>query len=335
MADRIGVINKGELILVEDKAALMAKLGEKKLTLHLKRPLTPLPDELADPRWTSRRGQGARLHLRCPERHRHRCAFAPPRRAQHRLQRPADERELPGGDLRESREVEPLNVHAIRAIYGFEMARTWRTLMQSIAAPVISTSLYFIVFGGAIGSRMVAIDGVSYGAFIVPGLIMLSVLTESVANGSFGIYMPRFSGTIYEPLSAPIAVPEFVIGYVGAAATKSVILGYHHSVHGAAVRPILRGPPAVDDGFSGADLGHFQLLRISHRPVGRWLEKLQIAPMYDRDAADVPGRQLLFDQHVAAGVAEGCLVQPGGLPGERLSLELLRRLRRQRPVERG
>jgi ABC-2 type transport system permease protein len=118
-----------------------------------------------------------------------------------------------------------LNVHAIRAIYGFELARTWRTLMQSIAAPVISTSLYFIVFGGAIGSRMVAIDGVSYGAFIVPGLIMLSVLTESVANGAFGIYMPRFSGTIYEPLSAPIAVPEIVIGYVGAAATKSVILG--------------------------------------------------------------------------------------------------------------
>ena len=118
-----------------------------------------------------------------------------------------------------------MNVHAIRAIYGFELARTWRTLMQSIAAPVISTSLYFIVFGGAIGSRMVAIDGVSYGAFIVPGLIMLSVLTESVANGAFGIYMPRFSGTIYEPLSAPIAVPEIVIGYVGAAATKSVVLG--------------------------------------------------------------------------------------------------------------
>jgi ABC-2 type transport system permease protein len=118
-----------------------------------------------------------------------------------------------------------VNVHAIRAIYGFELARTWRTLMQSIASPVISTSLYFIVFGGAIGSRMTAIDGVSYGAFIVPGLIMLSVLTESVSNSSFGIYMPRFSGTIYEVLSAPIAVPEIVIGYVGAAATKSVILG--------------------------------------------------------------------------------------------------------------
>jgi ABC-2 type transport system permease protein len=118
-----------------------------------------------------------------------------------------------------------MNVYAIRAIYTFELARTWRTLMQSIASPVISTSLYFIVFGAAIGSRMTAVDGVSYGAFIVPGLIMLSILTESVSNASFGIYMPKFSGTIYEVLSAPISVYEIVTGYVGAAATKSVILG--------------------------------------------------------------------------------------------------------------
>ena len=118
-----------------------------------------------------------------------------------------------------------MNVHAIRAIYGFELARTWRTLMQSILSPVISTSLYFVVFGAAIGSRMTAVDGVSYGAFIVPGLIMLSILTESISNASFGIYMPKFSGTIYEVLSAPISVYEIVTGYVGAAATKSVILG--------------------------------------------------------------------------------------------------------------
>ncbi|MGH8139239.1 MAG: ABC transporter permease [Steroidobacteraceae bacterium] len=118
-----------------------------------------------------------------------------------------------------------MNVHAIRAIYGFELGRTWRTLFQSIASPVLSTSLYFIVFGAAIGSRMAHIDGVSYGAFIVPGLIMLSILTESVSNASFGIYMPKYSGTIYEILSAPISTLEIVIGYVGAAATKSVILG--------------------------------------------------------------------------------------------------------------
>jgi ABC-2 type transport system permease protein len=118
-----------------------------------------------------------------------------------------------------------MNVHAIRAIYGFELSRTWRTIYQSIASPVLSTSLYFIVFGAAIGSRMAHIDGVSYGAFIVPGLIMLSILTESVSNASFGIYMPKYSGTIYEILSAPISTPEIVIGYIGAAATKSVILG--------------------------------------------------------------------------------------------------------------
>ena len=118
-----------------------------------------------------------------------------------------------------------MNIYAIRAIYLFELARTWRTLMQSIASPVISTSLYFVVFGTAIGSRMVQIDGVSYGAFIVPGLIMMTLMTQSIANASFGIYMPRFSGTIYEILSAPISAFEIVIGYVGAAASKSVILG--------------------------------------------------------------------------------------------------------------
>jgi ABC-2 type transport system permease protein len=118
-----------------------------------------------------------------------------------------------------------MNVHAIRAIYGFELSRTWRTIFQSIASPVLSTSLYFIVFGAAIGSRMAHIDGVSYGAFIVPGLIMLSILTESVSNASFGIYMPKYSGSIYEILSAPISTVEIVVGYIGAAATKSVILG--------------------------------------------------------------------------------------------------------------
>lgn len=118
-----------------------------------------------------------------------------------------------------------MNIHAIKAIYLFEMARTWRTLMQSIASPVLSTSLYFIVFGSAIGSRMAEIDGVSYGAYIVPGLIMLTVLTESTSNSSFGIYMPKFSGTIYEILSAPISALEIVLGYVGAAASKSIVLG--------------------------------------------------------------------------------------------------------------
>ena len=118
-----------------------------------------------------------------------------------------------------------INVHAIRAIYRFEMARTFRTLGESILAPVLTTSLYFIVFGGAIGSRMGTIDGVDYGAFIVPGLVMLSLLGESISNASFAIYMPKWSGTIYELLSAPVSALEVVVGYVGAAATKSVMLG--------------------------------------------------------------------------------------------------------------
>ena len=118
-----------------------------------------------------------------------------------------------------------MNFHAIRAIYVFEMARTGRTLMQSIVSPVISTSLYFVVFGAAIGSRITEIEGVSYGAFIVPGLTMLMLLTQSIANASFGIYFPKFIGTIYELLSAPISAFEIVVGYVGAAATKSIILG--------------------------------------------------------------------------------------------------------------
>ncbi|PLC50954.1 sugar ABC transporter permease [Pollutimonas subterranea] len=117
-----------------------------------------------------------------------------------------------------------MNIHAIRAIYVFEMARTWRTLLQSIVAPVISTSLYFVVFGAAIGHRITEVDGISYGAFIVPGLIMLSLLTQSISNASFGIYFPKYSGTIYEILSAPVSYAEITLAYVGAAATKSIIL---------------------------------------------------------------------------------------------------------------
>jgi ABC-2 type transport system permease protein len=118
-----------------------------------------------------------------------------------------------------------MNWHAVRAIYGFEMARTFRTVVQSILTPVLTTSLYFVVFGSAIGSRMTEIDGVAFAAFIVPGLIMLSVLNESIGNASFGIYFPKWSGTIYELLSAPVGTAEIVLGYVGAAATKSVMIG--------------------------------------------------------------------------------------------------------------
>jgi len=119
-----------------------------------------------------------------------------------------------------------MNLYGIKAIYLYEMHRAWRTLMQSLATPVISTSLYFVVFGAAIGSRMAQVEGVSYGAFIIPGLVMLALLTESVSNASFGIYMPRYNGTIYEVLSAPVSFVEILIGYVGAAASKSIVLGF-------------------------------------------------------------------------------------------------------------
>jgi ABC-2 type transport system permease protein len=118
-----------------------------------------------------------------------------------------------------------MNLHAVKAIYRFEMARMWRTAVQSLVAPVLSTSLYFVIFGAAIGSRITEIDGVSYGAFIVPGLIMLSIMTESISNSSFAIYFPRFTGTVFEVLSAPVSWAEILMGYVGAAATKSVIIG--------------------------------------------------------------------------------------------------------------
>ncbi|MEO8754890.1 MAG: ABC transporter permease [Casimicrobiaceae bacterium] len=172
-----------------------------------------------------------------------------------------------------------MNTHAIRAIYGFEMARTRRTLMQSIISPVLSTSLYFVVFGSAIGSRIPEVDGVSYGAFIVPGLIMLSLLTQSVSNSSFGIYFPRFTGTIYELLSAPISYLEIVISYVGAAATKSIILGFVILATAAVFVPLRIEHPVFMVLFLVLTAVTFSLLGFI---IGIWadgFEKLQLVPL--------------------------------------------------------
>ena len=172
-----------------------------------------------------------------------------------------------------------MNWYAIRAIYRFEMARTFRTLMQSIASPVISTSLYFVVFGSAIGSRMIEIDGISYGAFIVPGLIMLMLLTESISNASFGIYMPRYSGTIYEVLSAPVSWLEIVIGYVGAAASKSIMLGILILITARLFVPFSIEHPLWMAAFLVLTSVSFSLFGFI---IGIWAdgwEKLQIVPM--------------------------------------------------------
>jgi len=172
-----------------------------------------------------------------------------------------------------------MNWHAVRAIYHFEMARMWRTVVQSIVAPVLSTSLYFVVFGSAIGSRIAEIDGTSYGAFIVPGLIMLSLLTESIGNSSFGIYFPRFTGTIYELLSAPVSAAETILGYVGAAATKSVILGFIILATAALFVPIQIAHPVWMLGFLVFTAITFSLFGFI---IGLWadsFEKLQVVPL--------------------------------------------------------
>jgi ABC-2 type transport system permease protein len=172
-----------------------------------------------------------------------------------------------------------MNLPAIRAIYKFEMARTGRTLLQSIVSPVISTSLYFVVFGAAIGSRITEIEGVPYGAFIVPGLIMLMLLTQSIANASFGIYFPRFTGTIFELLSAPISYLEIVIGYVGAAATKSILLGLIILATAWLFVPIRIAHPVWMVAFLVLTAATFSLLGFI---IGIWadgFEKLQVVPL--------------------------------------------------------
>ncbi len=172
-----------------------------------------------------------------------------------------------------------MNYHAIAAIYKFEMARAFRTIAQSIVAPVLSTSLYFVVFGAAIGSRFSEIGGVSYGSFIVPGLIMLSLVTQSTINGSFGIYFPRFTGTIYELLSAPVSPLEIIIGYVGAAASKSIILGIIILLTAALFVPIQIAHPIWMLVFLVLTSVAFSLLGFI---IGLWadgFEKLQIIPL--------------------------------------------------------
>ncbi len=172
-----------------------------------------------------------------------------------------------------------MNLYAVRAIYVYEMARTGRTLLQSIVSPVISTSLYFVVFGGAIGSRITQIEGVPYGAFIVPGLIMLMLLTQSVTNAAFGIYFPRFVGTIYELLSAPVSPFEIVLGYVGAAATKSIILGLIILATSGLFVPIRIAHPFWMLGFLFLTAASFSLFGFI---LGLWadgFEKLQAVPL--------------------------------------------------------
>ena len=228
MADRIGVISKGEIILVEDKVELMRKLGQEAADAAVAAPACRAsPPNCRRCRWSCP-VRGSELTYTYDAHNEHSGIAG--------LLQDLDRAGIAFKDLQTRQSSledifvslvreEHMNLHAIRAIYRFEMARTWRTILQSIVSPVVSTSLYFVVFGSAIGSRIPEVGGVSYGAFIVPGLVMLSLLTQSISNASFGIYFPKFTGTIYELLSAPVSTLEIVVSYVGAAATKSILLG--------------------------------------------------------------------------------------------------------------
>ena len=226
-----------------------------------------------------------------------------------------------------------MNFRAVRAIYLFEMARTWRTLLQSIVSPVVSTSLYFVVFGAAIGSRITEVEGVSYGTFIVPGLVMLSVLTQSIANASFGIYFPKFVGTIYELLSAPVSYVEIVLGYVGAAATKSIILGLIILATAALFVPLHIMHPWWMLTFLVLTAVTFSLFGFI---IGIWadgFEKLQMIPMLVVTPLTFLGGSFYSVEHAAAGLAHHHAAQSRGLSDLGLPLELLRDRRRQRRPE--
>ena len=288
LADRIGVVNHGELVVVDDKKALMRKLGKRQLTLTLQAAARrgARGARRLETRAQRRRPRAA-VHLRRRARaDRRRAAAQAARAARHRLARPQHARDLAGGDLRQPRRAgsarvsgPAFNRHGVWAIYRFEMARFLRTLLQSVLTPVITTSLFVIVFGAAIGSRMAEVDGVSYGAFIVPGLIMLSLFTESISNASFGIHFPKFTGTIFEILSAPVAAFEIVLGYVGAAATKSVLLGLIILATAAFFVPLTILHPAWMIAFMLLTAVTFSLFGFI---VGIWAknwEQMQLVPM--------------------------------------------------------
>jgi ABC-2 type transport system permease protein len=284
MADRIGVISKGEHA-GGGQGRADAQAGRKQLTLQLQQPLQQVPAALAYAAGCWPGGLELTYTYDTQGRaHRHRRAADRPGRRRHRLQGPAHHAELAGGHLRRPGEEEPahpgtMNLHAVKAIYGFEMARTWRTLMQSIVSPVISPrcTSWSSARPSARASRRSA--GVSYGAFIVPGLIMLSLLTQSISNASFGIYFPRFTGTIYELLSAPISYVEIVIAYVGAAATKSIMLGLIILATAALFVPLRIEHPLWMLAFLVLTAVTFSLIGFI---IGIWadgFEKLQMVPM--------------------------------------------------------
>ena len=298
------------------------------------------------------RGERAGVHLRRQEwTLRHPVAAAADGGPRDRVQGSEHAPELAGGDLRQPGQRPrggptmtgrvfnmnglAFNRHGVWAIYRFEMARFMRTLLQSVVTPVITTSLYFVVFGSAIGSRMSRVDGVPYGAFIVPGLIMLSLFTASISNASFGIYFPKFTGTIYELLSAPISFVEMIIGYVGAAATKSILLGLIILGTAAFFVPVQIRHPLWMIAFLLLTATTFSLFGFV---IGIWakgFEQLQLIPMLVVTPLTFLGGAFYSIDMLPADLAHGRAVQPGRLPDQRLPLELLRHGGRRRGRQPG
>ncbi len=215
-----------------------------------------------------------------------------------------------------------MNIEAIKSIYFYEMARTRRTLLQSVIFTVLSTALYFIVFGAAVGSRMQEVAGVSYGGFITPGLIMLALITQCISNGSVGIYFPKFTGTIYEILSAPVAMGEILLGYVGAAATKGMMIGLIILFTAMFFVELHIAPSGADAAVHDADRHHLQLGRLHHRGSGKEFRAIELGAIARGPPAHVPWRHLLFHRHAAALLAGGQSSQSGSLSCERFPLEL-------------
>ena len=330
MADRVGVINHGRIVLVDEKAALIRKLGKRRLTLVAAEAAAGAAQGTGG---LAARTRGRRpsplLSLLCGSRgHRRADAFAPPQRDRRRFQGSRHQHNHARGHFRRSRgargvTVSAINLSGVWSIYRSEMQRTQRTILQSVATPVITTALYFIVFGAAIGGRIREVSGVSYGAFIVPGLMMLSLLTQSISNASIGIYFPKFTGP---DLRAPLGADIRDRGGLRLCRRRGDQVDRHrphHSHNRRAVGAAAHRASVLDDRLSRADLDRLQPVRLHHRHLGQELRAARRHPFAGGDAAHVSRRRLLFDRHVAAVLARGQSVQSRGLSDQRLSLEFL------------
>ena len=341
MADRVGVIRKGQLVALGDTSALMKQMGTKTLKIALEPPLPALPAGLEE--WgATLEDDGQTLCYRFDS-HAEETGISALMQKLAALGVGFKDLSTEQSSLEDifvslvhaRRGASGMNLAGVKAIYVFEMARARRTLWQSLVAPVITTSLYFLVFGTAIGSRMSAMNGVDYGSFIVPGLIMLSVLTQSIFNASFGIYFPKFTGTIYETLSAPISPFEIVSGLCRRGDDQGVRAGAGDARHRRAAGRRQHRPPDPDAGLPRGDIGGLLPAGLRDRDLGQEFRAVAGRALARGDAADLPRRGVLLGLGARRAVAHGDPAQPDPLPRVGVPLDLLRDGRRAAAGERG